>query len=81
MSARTRSRVRLREALRTPVQTSDPAALAAYAAELRPLVSSLRAFAEDATAARPVYSREHQRSEMLKAIRVLEARLEAAAAQ
>jgi hypothetical protein len=74
----TRSRVRLREALRAPVETSDPAALAAYAKHLRPVVASLRALAEDATAARPVYSREHLRSEMLKALRVVEARLDVA---
>jgi hypothetical protein len=75
----TRSRVRFREALRRPVETTDPAALAAYAAELRPVVASLRGFAEDATAARPVYSREHLREKMLKALRVLEARIDAAA--
>jgi hypothetical protein len=54
-------------------------ALAAYAKYLRPVVATLRTLAEDATAAKPVYSREHLRSEMLKAIRVLEARLDAAA--
>ena len=75
----TRSRVRQREALRAPVETTDPAALAAYAKQLRPVVASLRTLAEDATAPRPVYSREHLRSEMLKALRVVEARLDAAA--
>jgi len=79
VSARTRSRVRLRVALRAPVETSDPAALAAYAGTLRPVMATLRELAEDATAARPVYSREHLRSEMLKALRVVEARLDAAA--
>jgi len=79
VSARTRSRVRLRDALRAPVETSDPAALAAYAGMLRPVVATLRELAEDATAARPVYSREHLRSEFLKALRVVEARLDAAA--
>jgi hypothetical protein len=74
-----RSRVRLREALRAPVETSDPAALAAYAEHLRPVVATLRELAEDATAPRPVYSREHLRNEMLKALRVVEARLSAAA--
>ncbi|WP_437831957.1 hypothetical protein [Sorangium sp. So ce1153] len=74
-----RSRVRLREALRAPVQTTDPAGLAAYAKHLRPVVATLRSLAEDATAARPMYSREYLREEMLKGIRVLEARLDAAA--
>lgn len=74
----TRSRVQLREALRAPVETTDPAGLAAYAKQLRPVVATLRSLAEDATAARPVYSREYLRDEMLKGIRVLEARLDAA---
>jgi hypothetical protein len=76
-----RSRVRLRERLRAPVQTTDPAALAAYAYELRPVVASLRALAEDATVppSKRVHSRAFLRSEMLKALRVLEARLDAAA--
>jgi hypothetical protein len=74
-----RSRVRLREALRAPVETTDPAALSAYAAELRPIVATLRELTEDATAKRPVYSREYLRDEMLKALRVVEARLDAAA--
>src|SRR5262249_15420375 len=38
-------------ALRAPVKTSDPAALAAYAKHLRPAVTTLRTLAEDATAA------------------------------
>ena len=74
-----RSRVRLREALRRPVETTDPAALATYAGELRPVVATIRTFAEDATAAKPVYSREHSREQMLKALRVLETRLDVAA--
>ena len=74
-----RSRVRLREALRAPVETTDPQALAAYASTLRPVVATLRTLAEDATAAKPMYSREYLRDEMLKAIRVLEARIDAAA--
>ncbi len=76
-----RSRVRLREALRAPVETTDPAALAAYANELRPVVASLRTLAEDATVrpSKRVHSRAFLRSEMLKAVRVLEARLDAAA--
>jgi hypothetical protein len=73
-----RSRVQLRERLRAHVETTDPAALATYAGELRPVVATLRALVEDATAARPVYSREHVRGEMLKALRALEARLDVA---
>jgi hypothetical protein len=79
VSVGTRSRVRLREALRAPVETTDPAGLAAYAKHLRPVVATLRSLAEDATAARPMYSREYLREEMLKALRVVEARLDAAA--
>jgi hypothetical protein len=75
----TRSRIRLREALRAPVETTDPVGLASYAKHLRPVVASLRELAEDATAARPVYSKDHARHEMLKALRVLEARIDAAA--
>jgi hypothetical protein len=55
------------------VETTDPQALAAYAEYLRPVVATLRTLAEDATAARPMYSREYLREEMLKAIRVLDA--------
>jgi hypothetical protein len=61
------------------VQTTDPAALAAYAGELRPIVATLRTLAEDATAAKPVYSREHLREQILKRIRELDARIDAAA--
>src|SRR5262249_45473008 len=78
-SMSSRTRVRFREALRAPVVTTDPAALAAYAAELRPVVAPIRSFAEPATAPRPVYSREHARDQILKAIRVVETRLDAAA--
>ena len=46
--------------------------------ELYQTVKSIRELAEDATAARPVYSREHARGEMLKALRVVEARLDVA---
>jgi hypothetical protein len=74
-----RSRVRLREALRAPVETTDPAGLAAYAKHLRPVVATIRELAEDATAAKPVYSREHCREQILKANRVVEARLDVAA--
>jgi hypothetical protein len=45
-----RSRVRERARLRAPVETTDPAALAAYAAALRPVLVRLRVLAEDATA-------------------------------
>jgi hypothetical protein len=62
-----------------PVETTDPAALAAYANELRPIVANLRTLAEDATSNKRIHSREFLRSEMLKNIRVLEARIDAAA--
>lgn len=74
-----RSRVRLREALRASVETTDPTGLAVYAKHLRPVVATIRELAEDATAAKPVYSREHCREQILKALRVIEARLDAAA--
>ena len=76
----TRSRVEKRARLRAPVETSDPAALAAYAAELRPVVASLRTLAEDATrpATKRVHSRVFLREGMLKALRVVETRLDAA---
>ncbi len=76
-----RSRVRERIRLRAPVQTSDPAALAAYAGGLRPVVASLRTLAEDATspADKRVHSRAYLRSGMLKGLRELEARIDAAA--
>lgn len=76
-----RSRVQKRERLHAPVATSDPAALAAYAAELRPVVASLRELAEDATVrpAQRVHGRLYLRQAMLRRLRELEARLEAAA--
>jgi len=76
-----RSRVRDRARLRAPVETTDPAALAAYAGELRPVVASLRALAEDATAApsQRVHARAFLRRELLRGIRELEARIDAAA--
>ena len=78
----TRSRVRPREALRAPVETlSDPAALARYAAELRPVVATIRSFAEDATAGEASSdSRERTEpgAESLKALRVVETRLDVA---
>jgi hypothetical protein len=78
-----KSRVRERLRLRAPVLTTDPAALAAYAGELRPVVAKLRALAEDATA-RPsqrIHSRALLRRDILRGIRELEARLDAAAPQ
>lgn len=77
----TRSSVRERERIRAAVQTSDPAALAAYAEQIRPVVASLRALAEDATAppSKRVHGRIFLRENMLKKIRELEARIEAAA--
>jgi hypothetical protein len=76
-----RSRVVERERIRAAVETTDPAGLAAYAGELRPVVTSLRALTEDATAApdKRVHSRAFLRKEMLKGIRELEARLDVAA--
>lgn len=75
-----RSRVVLRERLRAPVPTSDPAALAAYADELRPVVATLRTLAEEAMlpASRRVHSRAFLRSGLLKSLRTFEARLAAA---
>lgn len=59
------------------VQTAD---LATYAAELRPFVAELRALAEDATAAPSirVHSRAHLRKHLLRKLREVEARLDAA---
>ncbi|MDC0746017.1 hypothetical protein [Polyangium mundeleinium] len=76
----TRSRVRERERVRAAVQTTDPAALAAYAGALRPVVASLRTLAEDATAepSKRVHARAFLRREILKGIRELEARIDAA---
>ncbi|MRG95769.1 hypothetical protein [Polyangium spumosum] len=75
-----RSRVRDRARLRAPVETTDPAALAAYAGTLRPVVASLRALVEDATAApsQRVHARAFLRREILRGIRELEARIDAA---
>lgn len=77
----TRSRVRERERIRAAVQTTDPAALAAYADLLRPVVASLRTLTEDATAApsKRVHARSFLRRAMLKGIRELETRIDAAA--
>ncbi|MBK9266149.1 MAG: hypothetical protein IPM54_40975 [Polyangiaceae bacterium] len=76
----TRSRVRERERIRAAVETSDPAALAAYAALLRPVVANLRALAEDATATpdQRVHSRVYLRREILKGLREIETRIEVA---
>ena len=76
-----RSRVRERARLRAPVETSDPAAMAAYAGALRPVVTTLRTMVEDATSApsKRVHSRAFLRREMLRGIRELEARIDAAA--
>lgn len=75
-----RSRVRERARIRAAVQTTDPAALAAYADLLRPVVTNLRALAEDATATpdQRVHSRVFLRREILKALREIEARIDAA---
>jgi hypothetical protein len=75
-----RSRLRERLRLRAPVETTDPAALAAYAKQLRPVVVLLRELAEDATAPadKRVHSRAFLRRDMLRALREVEARLDVA---
>jgi len=75
-----RSRVRERARIRTAIQTSDPAALAAYANALRPVVASLRALVEDATAepSKRVHARSFLRREALKSLREIETRIEVA---
>ena len=77
----TRSRVRERERIRAAVQTTDPAALAAYAELLRPIMTNVRALVEDTTATpdQRVHSRVFLRREILKCIRELETRIEVAA--
>lgn len=74
-----RSKHRKQEHIRALVQTAD---LATYAGELRPIVADLRALAEDATAAPSirVHSRAHLRKGILKKLREVEARLDAALA-
>jgi hypothetical protein len=76
-----RSRVREREHIRATVQTTDPAALAAYAGALRPVVANLRTLVEDATteSSKRVHARTFLRRELLRGIRELEARIDAAA--
>ena len=78
-----RSRVRERDRIRSAIQTTDPAALAAYAELLRPVVTNLRALVEDATATPGdrLHSRVFLRREALKRLRELEARIEAAGSQ
>lgn len=75
-----RSRVRERERIRSAVQTTDPAALAAYAALLRPVVTNLRTLVEDATAepSKRVHARSFLRREILKGLREIETRIEVA---
>lgn len=75
-----RSRVRERERIRAAVQTSDPAALAAYAELLRPVIANLRALVEDATAtpSKRIHSRVFLRHEALKRLRELEVRIDVA---
>ena len=74
-------RARREEHLRALVTTTDPDALARYAGELRPLVASLRAGVEDATL--PPSQRQRARialrKDMLRALRAIEARIDAAA--
>jgi hypothetical protein len=76
-----RTRARERERLRAIVKTTDPETLAAFAAALKPAVATLRALAEDATA-RPSQRQRARlalRRDMLKSLRELEGRLDAAA--
>ena len=75
-----RSRVRERERIRAAIQTSDPAAIAAYADLLRPVVTNLRTLVEDATATpdKRVHSRVFLRREILKGLREIEARIDVA---
>lgn len=78
-----RSRERERARIRSAVQTTDPAALAAYAELLRPVVTTLRTLVEDATA-RPdqrVHSRVYLRREILKGLREIETRIEVASVE
>jgi hypothetical protein len=80
VSGGAKERERLRK--RAPVETTDPAGLAVYAGSLKPLVMNLRALAEDATVLREseqVHSRAFLRRGMLRSLRELEARIEAAA--
>lgn len=72
-----RSRVRERERIRTAVQTTDPAALAAYAELLRPVVTNIRTLVEDATAepSKRIHARSFLRREILKSLREIEARI------
>ena len=73
-----RSRVREREHVQALVETGS---LAAYAAELRPIVATLRTLADDATAHREqrVHSRALLRRGLMKSLRQIEARIDAAA--
>ena len=63
------------------METTDPAALAAYAGELRPLVEEARALADEATLppGQRVHSRAFLRRRALKVLRELAARVDAAA--
>ncbi len=78
-----RSRIARKERLvaAATVETTDPAALAVYANSLRPYLATLRTLAEDATAptGTRVHSRTYIRAEVLRTLRVLEVRINAAA--
>ncbi len=78
---RPRSRIRRRLAQRAPIDTTNPAAVVAWAGTVRPVVASLRALAEEATdrPAMRAHSRVFLRTAMLKSLRELEARLDAVA--
>ena len=73
-----RSRVE-RRAARRVVPTTDPAALATFALSLQPLMKEVRTLADDATIApgQRVHSRVYLRKGIFKALRELEARLQA----
>ena len=76
----TRSRVRERTRIRSAVVSTDPAALAAYAELLRPVIATIRTLAEDATSSpdKRVHSRVYLRREILKGLREIETRIEVA---
>jgi hypothetical protein len=78
---RPRSRVRARDRRQRVVDTTNAAALVAWAYTLRPIVTSIRAMAEDATAPprHRVHSRVYLRATILGHIRELEARIDAVA--
>ncbi len=81
MSSSAAKRLRKEEHLRALVSTTAPAVLARYAGEPRPIVASLRAGVEDATlpASQHQRARLALRKDMLRSLRAIEDRLDAAA--